>query len=224
MYFYLIILAIIFAAFDWFAVARQWKNLEYIAKPGVILLLIAWLIINGCTRGPIIYFLIGLALSLAGDIFLMLPDEKFIAGLVSFLLAHLAYIFGFIIPGFQFSTLIFLLIILIGLVGFTVLRQILKGLIAHEQENLRFPVIIYTIVISIMLISALSTMIKPGPVWDLFPAILVSLGAILFFFSDTTLAWNKFVNPLPHGRLLVIISYHLAQIAITLGAGINFLS
>ncbi|NIW49240.1 MAG: lysoplasmalogenase, partial [Gammaproteobacteria bacterium] len=57
-------------------------------------LLIAWVIINGGTQGPIIYFLIGLALSLAGDIFLMLPDEKFIAGLVSFLLAHLAYILG----------------------------------------------------------------------------------------------------------------------------------
>ena len=35
-----------------------------------------------------------LALSLAGDVFLMLPSDQFVPGLASFLLGHIAYIVG----------------------------------------------------------------------------------------------------------------------------------
>jgi uncharacterized membrane protein YhhN len=38
---------------------------------------------------------IGLVFSLGGDIFLMLPSDRFIGGLVSFLIAHLFYIVAF---------------------------------------------------------------------------------------------------------------------------------
>jgi uncharacterized membrane protein YhhN len=224
MHFYLIVFALMIAPIDWFAVNRKWKKLEYIAKPMVIVILITWLLINGGYQGPTIFFLIGLGLSLAGDIFLMLPDEKFIAGLVSFLFAHLAYIRGFSISGLHFSIGLLAVIVIVGLIGIVVVRQLLKGLTAHHQEKLRFPIIIYAIVISIMLISALSTVISPSPGWDFYPAIIVSTGAILFFFSDSNLAWNRFVNLVPHGKLMVIISYHLAQIAITLGVGLNYLS
>ena len=224
MHFYLIVFALMIAAFDWFAVNQERKTLEYIAKPIVIVTLITWLLVNDGYQGPTIFFLIGLVLSLAGDIFLMLPDEKFIAGLVSFLFAHLAYTRGFSFSGFHFSIGLLFVIILVGLVGIVVLRQLLKGLTVHHQEKLRLPIIIYAIVISIMLITALSTVISPSPGWSFYPAIIVSTGTILFFFSDSTLAWNRFVNLLPHGKLMVIISYHIAQIAITLGVGLNFLS
>jgi len=197
--------------------------LEYFVKPGVIVLLITWLVINDGYQGPTIFFVIGLLFSLAGDIFLMLPDEKFLAGLISFLVAHLAYIRGFTISGIGISTTGFMIIVLVGLVGFGVLRQILKGLKTHHQEKLRLPVIIYSIVICIMLVSALFTMIVPGSGWNFYPALLVSIGAILFFLSDMTLAWNKFAHQVTHGGLLIIITYHLAQITITLGSGLNFL-
>src|SRR5512147_2406717 len=39
--------------------------------------------------------LVGLVFSLAGDVFLMLPRDRFLAGLASFLAAHLAYIAAF---------------------------------------------------------------------------------------------------------------------------------
>lgn len=39
--------------------------------------------------------LIGLAFSLAGDVFLMLPSDRFIAGVIAFLAAHLAYLVAF---------------------------------------------------------------------------------------------------------------------------------
>jgi uncharacterized membrane protein YhhN len=46
---------------------------------------------------------------------------------------------------------------------------------------------------------------------------------LLFFISDTTLAYNKFVAPLPNGRVIVMITYHLGQILIVLGAALRFL-
>lgn len=44
-------------------------------------------------------FLLALLFSLLGDIFLMLPRERFLAGLGAFLLAHLAYGWGFLGSG-----------------------------------------------------------------------------------------------------------------------------
>ena len=41
------------------------------------------------------------------------------------------------------------------------------------------------------------------------PAALV--GAALFVVSDTILAVNRFVRPLPHGDVAVHLTYHLAQ-------------
>jgi uncharacterized membrane protein YhhN len=80
MNFFICGIALILAVIDWFAVAHKWKKLEYFAKPGVILVLISWLIVNGGYQGQLQFFLIGLIFSLAGDIFLMLPNEYFLAG------------------------------------------------------------------------------------------------------------------------------------------------
>jgi uncharacterized membrane protein YhhN len=66
-------------------------------------------------------------------------------------------------------------------------------------------------------------MAAPNSEWNSFPCLLISLGAILFFISDTLLAWNKFVNPIKYGSLFVIITSHFAQFAITIGTGLNFL-
>ena len=46
------------------------------------------------------------------------------------------------------------------------------------------------------------------------PAAIV--GALLFYASDGILGWNRFVQPLPHGRLAVMTTYHLGQIGLVL--------
>ena len=48
-----------------------------------------------------------------------------------------------------------------------------------------------------MLLSALLTL--AADTWQAGAAILVSAGALLFFLSDTLLAWNKFVTPFRMG-------------------------
>ena len=220
---FIIGLALFLAVVDWIAVAKSWKKLEYIAKPGVIMALIAWLLVNGGYQGQILFFLLSLVFSLAGDVFLMLPNEKFIAGLISFLLAHILYILGFYSTNQYSSFTGLILLIPVGLVAFGLWRRIANGLRARQQEKLVIPVTIYSIVIGLMLVTALLTLLEPNSDWGRIPSLLVSIGAVLFFISDAVLAWNRFVNPIRNGKLYVIITYHLAQITITLGAGINFL-
>src|SRR5205085_1515979 len=40
---------------------------------------------------------------------------------------------------------------------------------------------------------------------------LAIAGAVLFFASDTLIAWNRFVAPRPWMRLAIIVTYHLGQ-------------
>jgi uncharacterized membrane protein YhhN len=47
--------------------------------------------------------------------------------------------------------------------------------------------------------------------------IATAVGAVLFLVSDTVVAWERFVAPLRHGPLAVIVTYHLAQLLIVIG-------
>jgi uncharacterized membrane protein YhhN len=217
-----LILALIIALVDWYAVAKEWKTLEYVAKPGVMLSLLAWMwAINGF-EGPLFWFTLGLVFSLAGDVFLMLPRDRFIPGLVSFLLAHLAYVMGFTrsLPPANLTSLV--LALLVTIAAGRIYRRIAASLAEAGETKLRTPVLTYTNVISLMLLAALLTLIRPD--WSTGPALLSSAGALLFFASDGLLAWNKFVEKLRYGKLLVIITYHLGQVLIVLGAALHYLA
>jgi uncharacterized membrane protein YhhN len=39
-------------------------------------------------------------------------------------------------------------------------------------------------------------------------------GAVSFYASDAMIAWGRFLRPIPHGRLAVMVTYHLAQLAL----------
>jgi uncharacterized membrane protein YhhN len=215
-------IALIVAVVDWVAVAKGWRKVEYVAKPAVMVALLAWLWQNSGFSGHLIWFAVGLACSLAGDVFLMLPREQFVPGLVSFLLAHLAYLVGFnpSLPPLHVASLV--LLILVALASSAVYRRIAAGLQASGQATLKLPVLVYAIVISLMLLSALFTLVRPE--WSALNALLASAGALLFYASDTMLAWNKFVAPIRNSDLWVTVTYHLGQTLIVLGAAAHFLS
>ncbi len=46
-------------------------------------------------------------------------------------------------------------------------------------------------------------------------AALAIAGATLFVASDAVLGWNRFVAPLPRGRLSTHVPYHLGQALLT---------
>jgi uncharacterized membrane protein YhhN len=214
-------LSLSIALLDWLAIVRQWKKVEYIAGPGVILVLLAWLWVASGYRSDLGWFALGLGFSLAGDIFLMLPKERFIPGLISFLLAHVAYLIGFnrVLPPLNLASLA--LAVLVGLTAIRLYRPISNGLATSGHENLKGPVLAYSIFISLVLLSALITLVREE--WLEETAGLVSSGALLFFISDALLAWNKFVSPVRFGKLAVILTYHSGQVLLILGSAIQLL-
>jgi len=220
MSFTLLYLTLALALIDWIAVAKNWKQLEYIAKPATMIALLAWFGLNGGFRGYARWFAAGLVFSLLGDILLMLPKDRFLAGLVSFLIVHIAYLVGLnqTPPPLNFASVILLILVL--LTSSQIYHRIAQGLRASNKNKLIKPVLIYSIIISLMLLSALLTLVRKE--WQPWSAILISLGALLFFISETFNAWIRFVNPLPYGRLRVMVTYHLGQILIALGALLHF--
>src|SRR2546423_15536750 len=84
------------AVVDWIAVVHSNTRVEYLAKPLVMLGLIAVaLAINPKSGLERVLFMVALGLGLLSDVFLMLPRNLFLAGLVAALVEHLVYIAGF---------------------------------------------------------------------------------------------------------------------------------
>lgn len=211
-----IILTLVFGLVNWIAEYKGARKWVYVFKPATLLLLIGWFSVAGRWEGPMLWVGLGLVFSLGGDVLLMLPARFFIFGLVSFLLAHVFYIIGFNVtpPPIQPVSYVVIAILLVAL--FFVYRHIARGLQQKpETQQLAIPVLIYAIVISVMLLSALETFLRPE--WLLQAAFLVSLGAFSFYISDTLLASDRFVRKLKYGRLAVMITYHTGQILIALG-------
>jgi uncharacterized membrane protein YhhN len=215
---FLLVLTFVCAAVEWLAVARGWRKVEYFAKPGVMVFLFAWLWLSGGLGGPLFWFGLAVLLSMAGDIFLLLKNEHrwFPFGLGAFLLAHIAYIAGLNMPPAPLNTLTLGIALFVGITVFPLIRRILRSLPKKGLRRLVEPVRYYAATISLMLFSALVTLFRTD--WLNTPAYLVSLGAVLFVASDMILAWNKFVHPIRRGRLALMVTYHLGQILMVMGA------
>ncbi|HNF94790.1 MAG TPA: lysoplasmalogenase family protein, partial [Anaerolineales bacterium] len=113
-----------------------------------------------------------------------------------------------------------ILAVLIGWGGAKVIRRILVSTLEKGQGKMRLPIIVYSVVISMMLLSA---MVKLNDLsWHAGASILVALGAFLFYLSDIVLAWNKFVSPFNYGRIYNIALYHLGQIMLIAGVIVQY--
>jgi uncharacterized membrane protein YhhN len=216
MAYYPIIVVLIFAVLDWIAAEKKWKPLEYVAKPATMLALL-WLIWQSAGfGGSMLWFSVGVIFCLAGDIFLMLPGDRFIFGLLAFLLGQGCYVIGFNNVAPYLNLWGVFLIIMLGIYIGWLYPKITNSLIRNGKGGLKIPVLVYSIVISLMVYSALMTWTRPG--WVVASAASASIGAILFYVSDSILAWDRFVDPISHARLRTMIFYHLGQIGIVLGA------
>lgn len=219
---FLIVFALLAAIVNEIAEQKGKRIVVYIAKPAVMVFLLAWLYFFAGLDGPLIYFALGILFSLGGDVFLMLPnmDRWFVFGLASFLIGHIFYTVGlnYSIPPLNVFGIF--LAISIALFVAQIYRRLAAGLHAKGKDRLRFPVLIYSIVISLMWLSALQTIFDVN--WKTNASLLVSIGATLFVASDIVLAWFRFVNPIKYGRMINLTCYHLGQILLIVGAGLQF--
>jgi uncharacterized membrane protein YhhN len=218
--FVLPIFSIVFAGLESYALFSKNRRLEFIAKPAVMICLSMWLYLSTGWQGAALWFGLGALLSLAGDVFLLWLDRFFVFGLAAFLLGHLAYLVGFNTPLPPVSTWSLLLGLIIGLSGVRIMRRILTGVHASGQSRMAVPVAIYGGVITLMLLSALLTLSNVE--WSALASATAALGALFFYASDIVLAWNKFIQPMPRGRMLNIGLYHIGQFLLIAGVVLQF--
>ena len=148
--------------------------------------------------------IVGLLCSLAGDVFLMLPGERyFIFGLAAFLLAHLFYIAAWRSRGdFGFTWWLALL--------YVAYMVTLLYLLWPHIDATRIPVIVYAAVLMVMGWQAAELWLT----WRDWSALAAMLGAVLFMLSDSTLAVNKFGTPMAQSSVIVMSTDWAAQLLI----------
>lgn len=213
--------AIVFAWLDWYAAWKEKRVLLMIAKPATLLFIILWSLQVSGWQGPMLWFGIGLILSLGGDVALLFPPRYFILGLGFFLLAHVAFIFGFNFQLPPVSVFTLGIAVVVGVSGARILRVIRAGIarLPAPKKMMRAS-LAYGVALSVMFLSALLTFFNPA--WTVNASLVAAIGAGLFFISDTTLSYDRFVKKIPHGRFWVHLTYHLGILGILSGAMLNF--
>jgi uncharacterized membrane protein YhhN len=198
-------LTAVVAVLDWLAVATDRRRAEYVLKPLVMVGLITTaLTLDGVDPAVRVAVVVALVLSLAGDVFLMVPRNLFVAGLASFLAAHVAYVVAMLIVGSGGAGLVVGLVV-VALAVLLLGTRIVRGARAADPA-LVGPVALYLAVISAMVATAAGT---GGP------AIVV--GAVSFYVSDAVLGWTRFVSQFRHSRVVVMVTYHVGQTLLVLG-------
>lgn len=198
--------AAVFAVIDWIAVAPpvSAKRVEYVAKPvTTVLLLAAALALAPADPTQRTLFVVALAFSLAGDLFLMLPSDAFVGGLGSFLLGHIAYALGLAREVESGTALAVGVALVVAAVGPTAARIIAGA--RGTDRRLAAPVAVYVAAIGTMGTLALAT-------FDLSAA----AGAVLFMASDSLIGWDRFVAPIPWVRPVIMATYHGGQALLVL--------
>ncbi|TXH98162.1 MAG: lysoplasmalogenase [Pseudomonas sp.] len=176
--------------------------LRLLCKPLPVICMLVWLL-QAPASAYRRWIIIGLGLSLIGDLLLEWPADLFIFGLGAFLLAHLAYLLAYLGDTRRLAPLDLLIATLASGGMFLVLSRTGLG-------PLLLPVALYSLAIGLMLWRALARVgvVAGASAW------LAAGGAALFVLSDSLIGINRFVAPFEEARYLIMISYWLGQFGI----------
>jgi uncharacterized membrane protein YhhN len=195
----------VLAVLDWLAVARGLRRLEFFAKPGatVALALVA-ATLDPAYSDTRTLFVLALLASLAGDVFLMLPGDRFVPGLGSFFVAQVLYTVGFALHGG--STVSYAIgAVIVAVLVVPLCRRFTGALRRAGRGDLVVPVSAYMVAIGAMAASAIAS----GNAFAI-------VGALLFVASDSLIAETRFVGERPWGKVVIMVTYHLAQAGLVL--------
>lgn len=152
------------------------------------------------------WILFGLAVCMIADAVIY----WFLPGLITFFIGHILYIVAFQhiwqrqIPKWVAALLL--------LYGVFMAIWLVGAQIKNNETILAFAILAYIIVILIMGWHAMATRLP-----------LAIIGALLFIISDSFLAIDRFIEPLPYRDALVMITYYTAQLFIAKSIGSRFL-
>ena len=214
-YFFLFIYIIV-AVVDLFAVLKDNKKLEYIAKPLLMPILALYFIFGTFRFGTDWLIVFALLFGCSGDIFLMLENEEkwFMYGMIGFLIGHIFYIIAFLLSigeniiNFPLWGLILILpVILILFLTFPKYKD--------YMGDLKIPVYVYMIAILFM---HFTSILRLGA-FDIFcPCFfLVYLGSLLFISSDSLIAIDTFKEDIEIPHFYIMLTYILGQFLIAQG-------
>jgi len=181
--------------------------LKYIFKPLTTILIITLAVFQQSEISETYKYLIiiGLVLSLFGDIFLMLPSDKFIQGLASFLVAHIFYIWAFTLgfgPYFEFQLLI----------PAAIYAIVFLWILLPKTGKMKLPVLIYALMLMVFMWQATGRFFYLADASALYSI----LGAVLFVISDSVLAFDRFARTYKFSQTLILSTYWGAQILLAL--------
>lgn len=147
--------------------------------------------------------LVALGLSWLGDVLLIPKDERVLrAGILSFLLGHVAYAAGFLVRGVDVGWMVGALVVVVGPASL-----VLRWMAPHVPSGMKPAVFAYVTVITLMVATAAGTVGAAGH-----PAILG--GAFAFYLSDLSVARDRFVAPGFVNRAWGLPLYYAAQIVL----------
>jgi uncharacterized membrane protein YhhN len=144
--------------------------------------------------------LLALVFSGCGD--LLLAFDEFIFGVAAFLLAQLSYavLFRLYWQGIYNRWPLSVLLIMYMLV--------MVWWLIPNLGNLKLPVMAYLMAIAAMGLLAFQSSL---------PMRWAVLGAVLFMISDSFIALNKFIHPIPYESYWIMSSYYVAQFMLVTG-------
>ncbi|NKI31385.1 lysoplasmalogenase [Croceivirga thetidis] len=149
-----------------------------------------------------------LCFCLLGDI-LLLDEDYFVFGLGSFLIGHLLFARGFIkLGGYQNNGIALIVLLIIGIALYTWLYP--------DLGPLKYPVAAYVLVILFMAWQGISLYLKNNTI----AYALIAMGVVLFMFSDSMIAVNKFKAPFALSGVVILSTYWLA-IALIANTGVR---
>jgi uncharacterized membrane protein YhhN len=189
------------AAVNWWSrLDDKRRRAELWSKPLALIALIAVAVaLEPADQLVRAWFVIALVCSLAGDVFLLYGERYFVPGLTSFLLAHLAYTFGFIAFDDWSSAGFVVGAVMMAVLAVAIGVRIVGA--ARRTERVLGPAVAgYLLAISVMFCAAMAT----GSTWAI-------LGAALFVASDSVLGWRQFVTAARWMPVTIMVTYHLGQ-------------
>jgi len=189
------------------------EGLAYILKPVTIALIIviAFVSLDVPSRIYKWAIIIGLTLSMAGDVLLMLPQDLFLWGLIAFALAQLAYTSAFVnVGGFYGNVKSAIPFLLFGIFMAALLWS------GMQEDGMLVPALVYLVIILVMAWQGYGHWRQTGETRSK----LAFIGVLLFVASDSFLALNRFVYDLENlAPILILGTYYPAQWLIAQSAG-----
>lgn len=184
--------------------ARKERTIRGAMKTVAVVGFIGAALVFGVPTDPTgITTLVALVLCGLGDVLLIPAGAKraFLLGLVSFLIGHVGFAIAFVTRGVAWSASALSLLLLLPVIFF-----VMRWLLPHVERKMKLPVIVYVGVITLMVCAAVGSVAAGGPVIGL-------VAALAFFFSDFSVARERFVSDTFLNKLWGVPLYFGAQLA-----------